>query len=113
MKVPALFATLALASGLVLAQASPGSPSPGGNAPATASGTPAVTPTEKAAAATDKATTRKVAKKTAKKSKKAMKAKDARTMGAGPAPLETDLTAKDRRERIDAAYANWQAAQRR
>jgi hypothetical protein len=113
MKVPALFLTLALASGFALAQSAAGKPAPGGAAPAMASGQPAATPTEKAAAATPKAMadTDKPVKKT--KKAKAKSKKTTQSMGASAAPLDTDLTAKDRRARMDAAYASWQAMQKR
>jgi hypothetical protein len=97
MKTTALVAALALAAGTAFAQA-PNETAKATAMPAAAAATTTTTTTT----TTKKATKKKVAKKSAKK-------KSAQSMGAGPAPIETDLTAGARRARIDEAYANWKA----
>ncbi|MBI5275497.1 MAG: hypothetical protein HY854_03475 [Burkholderiales bacterium] len=116
MKLQALIASMALAftSG-AFGQATPASPAtpatPATDAGAAMPATPA-TPAVSAAEKKGK-TTHAKAKAKSKKKLSARKAKGTKVMGAGPAGLETDLEARDRQARIDAAYANWLAQQRR
>src|SRR5262245_42821097 len=105
MKLPILLIATALAGGSALAQGTYSTPK------ATADTTAAPAQADKAPATVHKKKTSQ--KKTTKHSAHhASASKDTAAMGAGMASPVTDLNASTRQQRMDQAYADWQAKAR-